>query len=195
MSVAKNVLLNWYSSMKKKLRTVPMIFDIENWLWKSNFGTFWQLANNFLWVCWFLGKNLSNFVSPVWKLHNPYCHRSGDAIDAIRFQYGPTWGPWHGSNQGVNSDPIELQHGERIIKIQGTTNPHFYNMVNVISSLEFHTNQGRKIGPYGQPSSNDVPWAIEREQCALAWIAGDSSNPNLMNQSGYIRSLSFKFQC
>ena len=30
--------------------------------------------NNFLWVCWFLGKNLSNFVSPVWKLHTPYCH-------------------------------------------------------------------------------------------------------------------------
>ena len=30
--------------------------------------------NNFLWVCWFLGKNLSNFVPPVWKLHNLYCH-------------------------------------------------------------------------------------------------------------------------
>ena len=30
--------------------------------------------NNFLWVCWFLGKNLSNFVPPFWKLHNPYCH-------------------------------------------------------------------------------------------------------------------------
>ena len=29
---------------------------------------------NFLWVCWFLGKNLSNFVPPVWKFHNPYCH-------------------------------------------------------------------------------------------------------------------------
>ena len=29
---------------------------------------------DFLWVCWFLGKNLSNFVYPVWKLHNPYCH-------------------------------------------------------------------------------------------------------------------------
>ena len=26
-------------------------------------------------ICWFLYKNLSNFVSPVWKLHNPYCHR------------------------------------------------------------------------------------------------------------------------
>ena len=30
--------------------------------------------NNFLWVCWFLCKNLSNFVPPTWKLHNPYCH-------------------------------------------------------------------------------------------------------------------------
>ena len=30
--------------------------------------------NNFLWVCWFLGKSLSNFVSPAWKLDNPYCH-------------------------------------------------------------------------------------------------------------------------
>ena len=29
---------------------------------------------NFLWVCWFLDKNLSNFIYPVWKLHNPYCH-------------------------------------------------------------------------------------------------------------------------
>ena len=23
-----------------------MIFDIENWLWKSNFGTLWQLTIN-----------------------------------------------------------------------------------------------------------------------------------------------------
>ena len=30
--------------------------------------------NNFLWVCWLLCKNLSNFVPPVWKLHNPCCH-------------------------------------------------------------------------------------------------------------------------
>ena len=30
--------------------------------------------NNFLWVCWFLGKNLSNFVPPAWKLNNPYYH-------------------------------------------------------------------------------------------------------------------------
>ena len=30
--------------------------------------------NNFLWAYWFLCKNLSNFVPPAWKLHNPYCH-------------------------------------------------------------------------------------------------------------------------
>ena len=36
--------------------------------------------NNFLWVCWFLGKNLSNFVSPAWKLHNPYCHSHHSGI-------------------------------------------------------------------------------------------------------------------
>ena len=32
------------------------------------------IFNDFLWVCWFLCKNLSNFVYPVWKLHNPYFH-------------------------------------------------------------------------------------------------------------------------
>ena len=30
--------------------------------------------NNFLWVCWFLCKNISNFAPPAWKLHNQYCH-------------------------------------------------------------------------------------------------------------------------
>ena len=30
--------------------------------------------NNFLLVCRFLGKNLSNFISPDLKLHNRYCH-------------------------------------------------------------------------------------------------------------------------
>ena len=32
--------------------------------------------NNFLWVCWFLGKNIFNFVSPTLKLDNPYWHSS-----------------------------------------------------------------------------------------------------------------------
>ena len=46
MSMTKYVLLNWYSSMKTKLRKIRMIFDIENWLWKPNFGTFYQFAIN-----------------------------------------------------------------------------------------------------------------------------------------------------
>ena len=33
--------------------------------------------NNFLWVCWFLDKNLSNFVTPNWKLDNLYYHTQG----------------------------------------------------------------------------------------------------------------------
>ena len=35
--------LKWYSSMKKKFGKIRIIFDIENWLWKSEIGTFWSL--------------------------------------------------------------------------------------------------------------------------------------------------------
>ena len=42
-----NFELNWYYySMKKKLRKIRIIFDIESWLLKSNFGTFWQFTVN-----------------------------------------------------------------------------------------------------------------------------------------------------
>ena len=34
--------------------------------------------NNFPCACWFLGKNLSNFVSPAWKLDSPYYHKRGN---------------------------------------------------------------------------------------------------------------------
>ena len=43
------------------------LFDISS---LNQFSKF----NNFLWVCWFLSKNLSNFVRLVWKSHNRYCH-------------------------------------------------------------------------------------------------------------------------
>ena len=32
-------------------------------------------CNNFLLVCWFLARNLFNFASLPWKLHNRYCHK------------------------------------------------------------------------------------------------------------------------
>ena len=45
------------------------------WLSKSIFyvKNHWNL----LWVCWFFGKNLSNFVHPTWKFNNPYYHSLG----------------------------------------------------------------------------------------------------------------------
>ena len=58
-----------------------MILDIENWLWKSDFGTFDSMALylpftktmmiNILWLCWFQAKNQSNFVFSPWKLDSP----------------------------------------------------------------------------------------------------------------------------
>ena len=36
--------------------------------------------NDFLWVRWFLGKNLPNFVPPFWKLDNRYYHTLGAAV-------------------------------------------------------------------------------------------------------------------
>ena len=42
MYFTKNVVLNWYSSMKFFFRKIRTFFDIENWLWKSDLGTFWR---------------------------------------------------------------------------------------------------------------------------------------------------------
>ena len=71
--ILENVPLNCYSLMTKRFRWFL--------IWKIDFksrGTFWHLPitpiskfNNFLWVCWFLGKNLSNCVPPTWKSQQP----------------------------------------------------------------------------------------------------------------------------
>ena len=42
MYFTKNVVLNWYSSMNFFFRKIRSFFDIENWLWKSDLGTFWR---------------------------------------------------------------------------------------------------------------------------------------------------------
>ena len=59
----------------KKIWKILLIFDIENWLWKSDFGTFWQIDTMSIQQIqsfplghhWFLAKNISNFVSLSWK--------------------------------------------------------------------------------------------------------------------------------
>ena len=50
--------LNWYSSMKKKLRKIRIIFDIENWLWKSEIGSFrlLDLEQMLIWQKFFFMK-------------------------------------------------------------------------------------------------------------------------------------------
>jgi hypothetical protein len=42
MYFTKNVVLNWYSSMKFFFRKIRTFFDIEKWLWMSDLGTFLQ---------------------------------------------------------------------------------------------------------------------------------------------------------
>jgi hypothetical protein len=48
----KNVPINNYSSMKKKIRKIRTIFDIENSLWKSKIGTFWPTVTGWRHKIW-----------------------------------------------------------------------------------------------------------------------------------------------
>ena len=59
----------WYRKLTLKVGRLGdfALFDTSPLVQFSKF-------KNFLWVCWFFGKNLSNFVTPIWKLHKPYCH-------------------------------------------------------------------------------------------------------------------------
>ena len=52
MSITKNLPLKWYSSMKKQIRKFGIIFDVENWLWKSEISTFGQLISEFWQEIW-----------------------------------------------------------------------------------------------------------------------------------------------
>ena len=84
--------------LPKNQHTQRKFLNFENWTngevsksakspnlkWCSIFDTSpltqFSKFNNFLWVCWFFGKNLSNFAPPIWKLHNPYCHNVKDTV-------------------------------------------------------------------------------------------------------------------
>ena len=81
MSIAKNGFLNWWFSMKKK-RKIFLWFlmskiDFESWILALfNTSPLHQFLkfNNFIWVCWFLGKKYFQFCFPPRQLDNPYCH-------------------------------------------------------------------------------------------------------------------------
>ena len=82
ISITKNVPLNWYSSMKKKLRKIRIIFDIENWLWKSGIGNFRSLDLEWVLIyqeiyhsCY--ARNVPYMLSNVYVFYNAwvfFCH-------------------------------------------------------------------------------------------------------------------------
>ena len=63
---------------------VPFVLMIFASYWGSTLVQFSKF-NNFHWVCWFLCKTLSNFVYPIWELHNPYCHNVQPKIQTLKF--------------------------------------------------------------------------------------------------------------
>ena len=86
MSITTNVLLNWYSSMKKKIQKDSddfwhrkLTLKVKFWyfLTAPHYSNFQNLVISFEYS-WFLAKNLSNFVSLPWKLHNRECHTGQD---------------------------------------------------------------------------------------------------------------------
>ena len=52
MLFPKKVRVNWYSSMIFFFRKIQMIFDVENSLWKSKIGTFWQTVTRWRLKIW-----------------------------------------------------------------------------------------------------------------------------------------------
>ena len=67
MSLTQNVLLNWYSSIKKSMRKIQVIFRIltlkvKFWHFLTACHSLIQNSkfNHFLWVCWFLYPPFEN---------------------------------------------------------------------------------------------------------------------------------------
>ena len=84
-----------------------MIFDIKKLLWKSKFGTFNLVIS--IWIqltvtSWFLTKNLSNFISLPWILHNWYYH----SIDCAHFQILPIRSDNPGKEPKSNQETSEM---------------------------------------------------------------------------------------
>ena len=81
MSIPKNVLHNSYSSMKKKQkdsddfwrRKLTLKVKFRHFLTPPHYTNSQNSMISFDY-CWFLAKNLLDFVFLSWKLHNQYCH-------------------------------------------------------------------------------------------------------------------------
>ncbi|KAK1257042.1 hypothetical protein QJS04_geneDACA023716 [Acorus gramineus] len=79
--------------------------------------------------------------------------RSGAAIDSITFKYYHdgtiSWSPNLGGEGGSPNPTIVLDYpNEFLTRIEGYYSP-FGNVAQLIRSLTFYTNKGKKYGPYG----------------------------------------------
>ena len=99
MSITTNVLLNWYSSMKKKIQKDSddfwhrkLTLKVKFWyfLTAPHYSNFQNLVISFEYS-WFLAKSLSNFVSLPWKLHNRECHNGQCSVEIIRMYNTYFW--------------------------------------------------------------------------------------------------------
>ena len=67
VSMTKSVPLKWYSLMKIIIRKIPIIFDIENLLWKSEIGNFCQLNSKLLQIFWSVTKVMIRIWCGTWN--------------------------------------------------------------------------------------------------------------------------------
>ena len=105
--------------------------------------------NNYLWACWFLGKNLSNFVPPIWKLHNPYCHTIQHAIDKITHFWCSShilslWQYWSRGYQG----PLKKSCAQLCKKSPGKKNRFIKRPYKIQLSILYITKQVYRVWHY-----------------------------------------------
>ena len=81
-----HIFLNFFQLKNTSLRSHFLIFDTLLVKWCPFFDSLplhqFSKFNNFLWICWFLGKK---FVLSAWKLNNPYISSYGAYLNSQYF--------------------------------------------------------------------------------------------------------------
>ena len=95
--------------------------------------------------------------------------RHGNQVDSIQVTYiladGTIWeGPRHGGTGGSLSQ-FTLEEGEKLVKMEGKTNNA------LVDQLTFHSNKGKKYGPYGK--TGQTSFSVEGELVTFFGSAGN----------------------
>ena len=147
--------------MGKKLKK-----NWKNWLWNSDIVTFWQLSttsilftnyNNCLWMCWFLPKNQSNFVSLLFETWQPIPVSVRDSIQLGSLSY---------RKLALKIDPVifrkaRLFHNFKGLKLTKVVS----ELVKIIWTVRIHS----RLQPPRSPEANimfskvDIRFVIMRQ--------------------------------